>query len=75
MRVFYSVVLISTGKASLNPVTGEMGIRVALGFVMELIATIVYISAGLMTQKAAEVMDMERSYSYDASRPHSGPYV
>lgn len=74
-RVFYSVVTISTGNPNLNPTTGNLAIRVVLSFLMELIATIIYVAAGLKTQGAARLMEEDSGYSYDDVRPQSAPYV
>ena len=55
VRVFYSLVNLSTQKPYLNPTTGTMPIRVILGFLPDLIAGIIYVTAGLMTQGAASM--------------------
>lgn len=75
VRVFYSVVTLSTRDAYLNPTTGSMAIRVVLAFFPELIATIIYIAAGLKTQGAAQLMEQGGSYDYSISQPQSAPYV
>ncbi|KAF9890657.1 hypothetical protein FE257_005788 [Aspergillus nanangensis] len=54
IRVFYSLVALCTQRASLNPVTGSLAIRVVLGFVPEVIATLAFIFAGIKTQGAKE---------------------
>ncbi|KAL1882533.1 hypothetical protein Plec18167_002949 [Paecilomyces lecythidis] len=73
IRVFYSLVALSTERASLNPTTGSLAIRVVLGFLPELIATLIYIAAGFATQNAAR---QARGEADDTSRkPHQAPYV
>ncbi|KAJ6189014.1 hypothetical protein N7519_003922 [Penicillium mononematosum] len=53
IRVFYSLAALCTQRASLNPVTGLLAIRVVLGFLPEVIAALVCIFAGIRTQDAA----------------------
>ncbi|RJE25689.1 hypothetical protein PHISCL_01952 [Aspergillus sclerotialis] len=59
VRVFYSVVALSTQKSYLNPTTGTLPIRVILGFLPELIATIIYVAAGLKTQGVAKLLHLD----------------
>ncbi|GFF74390.1 hypothetical protein CNMCM6936_000548 [Aspergillus lentulus] len=59
LRVFYSLAALCTQRASLNPVTGSLAIRVVLGFLPEVIATLAYIFAGLRTQGAALLAHVE----------------
>jgi hypothetical protein len=59
-RVFYSLVYLCTQKQSLNPTTGSLAIRVILGFLVELIAVISLIFAGLMTQSVSRQSREER---------------
>ncbi|KAJ9398044.1 hypothetical protein DTO282F9_4954 [Paecilomyces variotii] len=73
VRVFYSLVALCTERASLNPTTGSLAVRVVLGFLPELIATLIYISAGFATQSVAQ---QARGEAVDLSRkPHQAPYV
>ncbi|THC93877.1 hypothetical protein EYZ11_006629 [Aspergillus tanneri] len=59
IRVFYSLTALCTQRASLNPVTGSLAIRVVLGFLPEVIATLAYIFAGIRTQGAALLAHVE----------------
>ena len=74
-RVFYSVVTISTGNPNLNPTTGNLAIRVVLSFLMELIATIIYVAVGIKTQGAAQLMEDKESCEYSIPQPQRAPYV
>lgn len=55
IRVFYSLVALCTEKAYLNPATGSLAIRVVLGLLPELIATLAYIFVGVKTREAVDV--------------------
>ncbi|KAF3012677.1 hypothetical protein E8E15_001073 [Penicillium rubens] len=55
IRVFYSLAALCTQRASLNPVTGLLVIRVVLGFLPEIIAALVCIFVGIKTQGAAQL--------------------
>ncbi|KAL5360644.1 hypothetical protein BJX96DRAFT_175497 [Aspergillus floccosus] len=63
IRVFYSVAALCTQRASLNPITGSLAIRVVLGFLPEVIATLVYLFAGIGTQSAAPLARDEEMVS------------
>ncbi|KAK4868016.1 hypothetical protein LT330_007675 [Penicillium expansum] len=71
IRVFYSLAALCTQKASLNPVTGSLAVRVVLGFLPELIATILFIVAGIRTQGAAPMakIEEERAVSKQRAQP------
>lgn len=76
IRVFYSLVTLTTRKAYLNPTTGALPIRVILGFLPELIATIAFVAAGLSTQSASKLASEEESYDYTIpNKPQSAPWV
>ncbi|KAK8078774.1 integral membrane protein [Apiospora phragmitis] len=53
IRVLYSLVALTTRLPYLNPSTGALSIRVVIVFLPELIACIVLIVAGLVTQRVA----------------------
>ncbi|KAG2420409.1 hypothetical protein HFD88_005210 [Aspergillus terreus] len=53
IRVFYSLAALCTQRASLNPITGSLAVRVVLEFLPEVIATLAYLFAGIRTQSAA----------------------
>lgn len=73
--MFYSVASLSTGNANLNPATGLLAIRVVLAFLMELIATIIYVAVGIKTQGAAQLMEDKESCEYSIPQPQRAPYV
>lgn len=60
VRVFYSVVALTTQKSYLNPTTGALPIRVILGFLPELLATIIYTAAGFKTQGVAKLLHLDK---------------
>ncbi|EYE92984.1 uncharacterized protein EURHEDRAFT_461230 [Aspergillus ruber CBS 135680] len=70
VRVFYSLVAICTQAAYLNPSTGTLVIRVVLGFLPELLATLVYICAGIQTRGVAKLV----SHGVAGYKPPA-PYV
>ena len=47
--MIYSVVYIFTRSASLNPVTGSLGIRVGLSPVPELLTVLIFVITGILT--------------------------
>lgn len=55
IRIFYSVVALSTQKSYLSPTTGALPIRVLLAFLPELITTLAYIAAGFKTNPKGDV--------------------
>ncbi|KAL2196106.1 hypothetical protein P885DRAFT_61306 [Corynascus similis CBS 632.67] len=52
IRVFYSLVALTTRRPSLSPVTGSLAVRVVLSFLPELIATLAFVAAGMWTRNA-----------------------
>lgn len=60
IRVLYSLVALCTRKSYLNPVTGSITIRVLLGFLPELIPTIMFIAVGIATQNIRKVSGEKR---------------
>lgn len=50
----------TTQKAYLNPTTGSLPIRVVLAFLPELLATIIYVAAGLKTQAVAKLVHLDK---------------
>ncbi|BCR89977.1 uncharacterized protein ACHE_51175A [Aspergillus chevalieri] len=70
VRVFYSLVAICTQAAYLNPRTGTLVIRVVLGFLPELLATLVYICVGIQTRGVAKLV----RHGVAGYKP-SAPYV
>ena len=71
IRVFYTLVALCTRRADLSPINGSLAIRVILGFLSELIATLIYIAAGMKTQGAANVAGERRTgVSPAPSRKH-----
>lgn len=58
----------STQKASLNPVTGSLAVRVVLGFLTELVAALVYVSAGFVAQRLAQQEEERKDYKMVAGR-------
>lgn len=72
IRVFYSVAALTSGKASLNPLTGSLAVRVVLGFISELIAVLAFVLAGLRTRHISRTLrgDAPRqNYSGGSSEP------
>ncbi|AEO67513.1 aa703609-746e-4304-a73b-e246a9707016 [Thermothielavioides terrestris] len=55
IRVLYTLAALTTRRASLNPVTGSLAVRVVLGFLPELLATLVFVVAGARTRHAGRV--------------------
>ncbi|RDL41039.1 Uncharacterized protein BP5553_01018 [Venustampulla echinocandica] len=51
IRVLYSTVSIFSDNASLNPVTGSIGLRVGLSFIPELVSALMFILVGLATRQ------------------------
>ncbi|RMJ25474.1 hypothetical protein PHISP_03666 [Aspergillus sp. HF37] len=68
VRVFYTLAAVSTQKASLNPVTGSLAVRVVLGFLTELVAALVYVSAGFVAQGLAQREGEGKDYTMVAGR-------
>ncbi|KAL4888818.1 integral membrane protein [Aspergillus ambiguus] len=58
IRVFYSLTALCTQRASLNPITGSLAVRVVLEFLPEVIATLAYIFTGIRTQGAPSEQEM-----------------
>ncbi|RLM00021.1 hypothetical protein CFD26_107463 [Aspergillus turcosus] len=76
IRVFYSLVALCTQRASLNPVTGSLAIRVVLSFLPEVIATLAYIFAGMKTQGAALLAHVEEEEMVSPPpKPRAQPWV
>lgn len=76
IRVFYSVAALSSQRADLNPSTGSLAIRVILGFLPGLIATLAFLAAGFKTQGSAKLADDGRQELEEPShKPRSAPYV
>ncbi|RHZ53566.1 uncharacterized protein CDV56_103643 [Aspergillus thermomutatus] len=73
VRVFYSLAALCTERAALNPVTGSLAIRVVLGFLPEVIATLAYVFAGMKTQGAALLAHVEEEMV--PAKPRSQPWV
>ncbi|KAK6001685.1 hypothetical protein QM012_002175 [Aureobasidium pullulans] len=48
VRVIYTLVAFTTQRISLNPITGTLAVRVVLGLVPELIATLSFLAGGLL---------------------------
>lgn len=70
VRVFYSLVAVCTQAPYLNPSTGTLVIRVVLGFLPELLATLVYTCAGIQTRDVAKMV----RHGIAGYKP-SAPYV
>ncbi|CAG8898776.1 unnamed protein product [Penicillium egyptiacum] len=75
IRVFYSLAALCTQRASLNPVTGSLAIRLVLGFLPEMIATLAYIFAGIRTQGAALLAHVEEETVSVPPKPRAQPWV
>ena len=75
VRVFYSLVALCTQIASLNPTTGVFIIRLILGFLPELIATLVHIAAGVKTRNVARMADNDTGALPMAYKQYSAPYA
>ncbi|KAL6232202.1 hypothetical protein BDW75DRAFT_247340 [Aspergillus navahoensis] len=75
IRVFYSLAALCTQRASLNPVTGSLTIRVVLGFLPEVISTLAYIFSGIRTQGAALLAHVEEEVVTAEPKPRSHPWV
>ncbi|KAL2022921.1 hypothetical protein VTK56DRAFT_4136 [Thermocarpiscus australiensis] len=76
IRVFYSLAALCTQRASLNPVTGSLAIRVVLGFLPEVIAALAYIFAGFKTQGAALLARVEEEEMVSVPpKPRAQPWV
>ncbi|KAJ5554877.1 hypothetical protein N7535_007320 [Penicillium sp. DV-2018c] len=75
IRVFYSLAALCTQRASLNPVTGSLAIRVVLGLLSELIAAIALIFAGIKTQGAASLAVAEEEEVVSVQPKRSQPWV
>ncbi|GIJ92532.1 hypothetical protein Asppvi_001810 [Aspergillus pseudoviridinutans] len=76
IRVFYSLAALCTQRASLNPVTGSLAIRVVLGFLPEVIAALAYIFAGMKTQGAALLAHVEEEEMVSVPpKPRAQPWV
>ena len=54
VRIFYTLVALTTRDADLNPSTGKLAIRVVLSFLMELISALILVGAGLATRNASQ---------------------
>ncbi|KAI1326855.1 hypothetical protein F5Y16DRAFT_399975 [Xylariaceae sp. FL0255] len=50
IRLLTSLIYFFTNDAALNPVSGSLGLRVGLEIIEELIITLVYITAGILTR-------------------------
>ncbi|KAH6658430.1 hypothetical protein BKA67DRAFT_533583 [Truncatella angustata] len=50
IRIITSLVYFSTQNQSLSPVTGDIGYKVGLGFIEELIVTVAFVFAGVATR-------------------------
>ncbi|KAK2768746.1 hypothetical protein FQN54_000602 [Arachnomyces sp. PD_36] len=75
VRVFYSVAALTSQKASLNPTTGSLALRVVLGFLPGLITTLAYICAGIKTQGVAKLAGDEPHDISPSRKPRPAPYV
>ena len=75
VRVFYSLVALCSQIASLNPTTGVFIIRLILGFLPELIATLVYIAAGVKTRNVARMADNDTGAVPMVYKQYSAPYA
>jgi len=56
IRILYSLISTLTGEASLNPITGELGVRIGLSLVPEIVAVLVLITAGFVTRNAKRMI-------------------
>ncbi|KAJ5295487.1 hypothetical protein N7508_010308 [Penicillium antarcticum] len=76
IRVFYSLAALCTQRASLNPITGSLAIRVVLGFMPEVIATLAFIFAGIRTRGAALLAHVEEEKVVSVPpKPRAQPWV
>ena len=75
IRVFYSVAALCTQRASLNPTTGSLAVRVVLGFLPEVIATLSIILAGIKTQSAALLAHVDKETVSRGPKPRAQPWV
>ncbi|ETS76270.1 hypothetical protein PFICI_11657 [Pestalotiopsis fici W106-1] len=50
IRILVSLVYFATMNQDLSPVTGKMGYKVGLGFIEELLISIAFVAAGIMTR-------------------------
>ncbi|KAJ5822848.1 hypothetical protein N7447_005188 [Penicillium robsamsonii] len=75
IRVFYSLAALCTQRASLNPVTGSLAIRVVLGLLPEVIATLACIFAGFRTQGAALLAHVEEEKVVSVPPKPSKPWI
>ncbi|KAK3332670.1 hypothetical protein B0T19DRAFT_439483 [Cercophora scortea] len=70
IRVIYALVALSTRQANLNPVTGSIVIRVLLSFLPELIATLVFLAAGIRTQAVGRKHSRQVKETSERKRSH-----
>ncbi|KAJ5123971.1 uncharacterized protein N7515_007796 [Penicillium bovifimosum] len=75
IRVFYSLAALCTRRASLNPVTGSLAIRVVLGLLPELIAALAFIFAGIKTQDAAPLAQVEEEVVSAPPKSRAQPWI
>ncbi|OQE40013.1 hypothetical protein PENCOP_c006G05633 [Penicillium coprophilum] len=76
IRVFYSLTALCTQRVSLNPVTGSLAIRVVLDFLPEVISTLSFILAGIITRSAALLAHAEAEKVVSVPpKPQAQPWV
>jgi hypothetical protein len=68
IRMVYSVVAILSSSKSLNPITGDIGYRVGLSFIPELIVIIILVHIGMAT------LNLRRDVKNDVGRQKQSHY-
>lgn len=66
VRIVYTVVATFSGSSTLNPSTGSLAVRVCLRIVPEMLATVAFVAAGLLTR------NIKHEKGVDSTTPISG---
>ncbi|KAK4246258.1 hypothetical protein C7999DRAFT_15588 [Corynascus novoguineensis] len=64
IRVFYTLVALTTRRPSLSPITGSLAVRVVLSFLPELVATLAFLAAGMWTRNALRIRKEKEKENY-----------